>query len=325
VLTNLHLSDSGKYYSLRASNAVAPNIVNSTWLQLTVQPLAALVQLVATNYDPIGGVWTDSSGNGNNATYSGGAAPTLVSSVTPNGSSAVNLSGSGSLQLASPLDPSNGYTVFAYIEPTLAPYREALTGGSSPGALEYNIAIAASNGQQDYVIEYQADVGHGNATIPANKFSMVDLAVNASGAAFRFNGAPDGTVLGATFTSPITRIGNNEGGGDSYVGNIAEIDIYSGVLSAGQISSIEAQLVTKYGVVGVATNPPNISTSVSGNVLTLSWPADHIGWRLQTQTNSLSTGLGSGWTDVSGSTSVNSVNVTMNPANGAVFYRMVYP
>jgi len=31
------------------------------------------------------------------------------------------------------------------------------------------------------------------------------------------------------------------------------------------------------------------------------------------------------WFDVAGSTSVNSVNVTFNPANGTVFYRMVYP
>src|ERR1035437_2767629 len=124
---------------------------------------------------------------------------------------------------------------------------------------------------------------------------------------------------------PPSRIGNNEGGGDGFVGEIAEVDIYTGFLSPSQISSIEAQLTAKYGTVGVATNPTNITSTVSGNVLTLSWPADHIGWRLQTQTNSLSTGLGSGWTDVAGSTTVNSFNVTINPANGTVFYRMVYP
>jgi len=28
---------------------------------------------------------------------------------------------------------------------------------------------------------------------------------------------------------------------------------------------------------------------------------------------------------VPGSTSVNTVNITINPANGTVFYRMVYP
>jgi len=77
--------------------------------------------------------------------------------------------------------------------------------------------------------------------------------------------------------------------------------------------------------IGVNTAPTNITTVVSGSLLTLSWPADHTGWRLQVQTNSLSTGLNTNWVDVAGSTTVNSVNVTMNPANGTVFYRMVYP
>jgi autotransporter-associated beta strand protein len=77
----------------------------------------------------------------------------------------------------------------------------------------------------------------------------------------------------------------------------------------------------------VNTTPTNITTSVSGSTLTLAWPSDHTGWRLQVQTNSLSSGLNpSGtWTDVPGSTSVNSLNQTINSANGAVFYRMVYP
>ena len=327
VLTNLQLSSSGKYYSLRASNSIAPNVVNSSWTQLTVQPLAGLVQLVATNYNPVSGVWTDSSGNANNATYTNAVYttsvnPTLDSLVTPAGGSAVDITvGGGSFLLTSPLDPSLGYTVLAYVKPSNTSGRNALTGGSAAGALEYDIY----NGKQDYLREYLQDVGSGNATIPATGFSLIGLAVNSSGAAFRLNGASDGNVAGATFNSPITRIGNNEGNGDSYVGDIAEIDIYSGALSTLQITNLEAQFVAKYGVVGVATNPTNIMTTVSGNVLTLSWPADHIGWRLQVQTNSLSTGLGSGWTDVAGSTSVDSVSVTVNPANGTVFYRMVYP
>jgi fibronectin-binding autotransporter adhesin len=78
----------------------------------------------------------------------------------------------------------------------------------------------------------------------------------------------------------------------------------------------------------VNTAPTNITTVVSGNLLTLSWPADHTGWRLQVQTNSLSTGLNpatNAWFTVPGSTTVNSVNATLDPANGTVFYRMVYP
>jgi hypothetical protein len=78
-------------------------------------------------------------------------------------------------------------------------------------------------------------------------------------------------------------------------------------------------------VTSVNATPTNITTVVSGSTLTLSWPADHTGWRLQVQTNLVSLGLGTNWSDVPGSTLVNSVNVTLDPANGTVFYRMVYP
>jgi autotransporter-associated beta strand protein len=73
------------------------------------------------------------------------------------------------------------------------------------------------------------------------------------------------------------------------------------------------------------TNPTNITAVVNGNQLTLNWPADHTGWHLQIQTNSLSTGLNTNWVTLPGSDLVNSTNMTINPANGAVFYRMVYP
>lgn len=69
-------------------------------------------------------------------------------------------------------------------------------------------------------------------------------------------------------------------------------------------------------------NPTNIVFSVSGNTLTLSWPADHTGWYLQVQTNSLSSGLSNNWVDVPNSQLINSTNLTINPTNPTVFYRM---
>jgi autotransporter-associated beta strand repeat len=76
---------------------------------------------------------------------------------------------------------------------------------------------------------------------------------------------------------------------------------------------------------GVNTSRTNITFSLSGNQLNLSWPADHIGWRLQAQTNAPGTGLTTNWATVPGSTTVNSMSFTINPANSSVFFRMVYP
>jgi 4-phytase/acid phosphatase len=67
-----------------------------------------------------------------------------------------------------------------------------------------------------------------------------------------------------------------------------------------------------------AINATNISASVSGKTLTIAWPADHIGWILQAQTNGLSTGQ---WFDVPGSDATNAVVIPINPANTSVFYR----
>lgn len=80
-------------------------------------------------------------------------------------------------------------------------------------------------------------------------------------------------------------------------------------------------------VAPIATNPTNITAAVTGGgaQYDLSWPATHKGWRLQAQTNALSVGLGATWFDVAGSTATNHVIIPINPANGAVFFRLVYP
>jgi autotransporter-associated beta strand protein len=72
----------------------------------------------------------------------------------------------------------------------------------------------------------------------------------------------------------------------------------------------------------VNPTPTSIVATVAGGGLTLTWPQDHTGWTLQVQTNSLATGLSSNWVDVPGSAATNSVTIPVNPANGAVFYRL---
>ena len=75
----------------------------------------------------------------------------------------------------------------------------------------------------------------------------------------------------------------------------------------------------------VATNPTNISFTVSGGSLTLLWPADHTGWRLQFQTNSLTVGLVINWVDVPDSNLTNSVALPVDATMDSVFYRLIYP
>lgn len=75
----------------------------------------------------------------------------------------------------------------------------------------------------------------------------------------------------------------------------------------------------------IASNPTNITFSVSGSTLSLTWPADHLGWILQWQTNGLNAGLGTNWLDVPGSSSITTTNLTIAPATPAAFFRLRSP
>jgi hypothetical protein len=75
----------------------------------------------------------------------------------------------------------------------------------------------------------------------------------------------------------------------------------------------------------VATNPVPLGAAVVGGSLQLSWPADHTGWRLEVQTNTLAVGLRTNWFTVSGSAATNQVSLPIDSANGSLFFRLVYP
>jgi autotransporter-associated beta strand protein len=75
----------------------------------------------------------------------------------------------------------------------------------------------------------------------------------------------------------------------------------------------------------VSTGPVTLTNTLFGNLLTLSWPADHIGWRLQFQTNSTSVGLSSNWHNVSSPPTTNRITFSLDPAAGCTFYRLTYP
>jgi autotransporter-associated beta strand protein len=97
--------------------------------------------------------------------------------------------------------------------------------------------------------------------------------------------------------------------------------VYNSTTTPGYLTGAGSLLVPS----AIASNPTNITVAVSSGVMTLSWPADHLGWILQQQTNSLSAGLGTNWVDVAGSAGITSTNIAINPAAPTVFYRLRYP
>jgi hypothetical protein len=113
--------------------------------------------------------------------------------------------------------------------------------------------------------------------------------------------------------------------------------LFSATASAGNFASISGSpgdgLAWTFnptnGVLSVVpgvTTPvaTNITAKLIGNQLVLDWPAGQ-NWRLESQTNLLSTGLTTtNWTAVT-PTPVPPYTNTVVPGNPTVFFRLVYP
>jgi hypothetical protein len=130
------------------------------------------------------------------------------------------------------------------------------------------------------------------------------------------------------FTTVIDKSGNTALGDTadtfSAVARYVRITVTSCTQPGGYASFYECKV---YGtsVPTIALNPTHLTAVLTGNVLKLSWPADHLGWRLEVQTNTLATGLSTNWVTLPGCDRVTSTNILIHPANGAVLYRMAYP
>jgi hypothetical protein len=121
------------------------------------------------------------------------------------------------------------------------------------------------------------------------------------------------TLLGQVTAAPYTFTWSNPPAGNySLTANV----VYNGGTAASPAVGI---------YIGIATNSPSLSFSEKNGTLQLSWPSDHTGWELEVQTNSSAVGLSTNWTILNTSASTNVMTIPVAPANGSVFYRLIYP
>lgn len=72
----------------------------------------------------------------------------------------------------------------------------------------------------------------------------------------------------------------------------------------------------------VSLAPLNLTvTNIGPDSITLQWPADHIGWRLEEQTSS----IGTNWVEVPGASTNDMITIPIAPTNAALFLRLVFP
>jgi fibronectin-binding autotransporter adhesin len=166
---------------------------------------------------------------------------------------------------------------------------------------------------------------HGNATLRVNKTGGTPAQDNVTvGGNISYGGlltvnniTSDSTPLTTSDTFQLFSVTGSTSGNFSGIAGSPGAGLAYSFSPASGVLSIITQTY--------ASNPTNISFSVSGGTLTLSWPADHLGWILQSQTNALAVGLTTNWFDVAGSGASTSYSVPMNPAQPTVLYRLRHP
>jgi len=104
--------------------------------------------------------------------------------------------------------------------------------------------------------------------------------------------------------------------------NVLAVQVVSQDLSRTNVYTVNELLQPSQSV-------PKLTNSVSGNSLVLSWPADHLGYRLLVQTNNLNKGVSgniSDWGTVPGTATITTTNITIIKAGVTnAYYKLVYP
>lgn len=143
--------------------------------------------------------------------------------------------------------------------------------------------------------------------------------------------ATGGITAGGTLT--VTNVGPALHAGDTFklfpsgVSGFSLVNLQT-VDSVNNVKYTWNNAIGSSGTISVAsvsgsvnTTPAPIAITHSAGNLTLAWPADHIGWYLQAQTNNLA---GPNWVTIPSSVTTNLVTIPIGITDGAVFFRMVY-
>jgi hypothetical protein len=142
------------------------------------------------------------------------------------------------------------------------------------------------------------------------------------------------TVTNADPTATNTLFFNtvNEGALASTGATSGALTLTQGAANVLQVQVVSQSGATNTYTVNVTLQPnqtvPHLTNSVSGTTLNLSWPADHLGYRLLVQTNNLNKGVSANigdWMTVPGSTAITTTSITIIKATNNAYYRLVYP
>ena len=343
------------FYSLTVQNVkdLFGNTIVTASTPVGLYPNAALWVRANTGVTTDAGtntvnLWTDLSGNGNN--IFGGGGPTVQPTLVTNawGDPVIRFN---------PTDTVTNYMATASGSPTLG-----ITGDMSIIAVvnvrtlavrPAEIVSKTGSANKSIAAPYDCYLGtagmlfyrgNGNGTTAGINYgnytatngpsvgypSVVAVSETGNTVSQYLNGQAAGSgVLGSGFLEANTfdqgqqvYIGARSDFVNRLTGDLAELIVASSPMSSGDVASLTSYLSAQHGFVLFNPNPTNIVVSSSSHQITFSWPADHTGWQLQS--NSVGVQATNAWFPVSGSTLTNQITITPNTNQTNVFYRLFF-
>jgi autotransporter-associated beta strand protein len=112
-----------------------------------------------------------------------------------------------------------------------------------------------------------------------------------------------------------------------YQGAFSSIIMATNVVSYSDHLATDGAITILQALPSVNVLPCPMTVSKTPSSMTFSWPADHTGWRLTTQTNALTNGLRqtNTWYTVPGSSTTNQMTLPIDKNQPNIIYRLTYP
>jgi hypothetical protein len=341
------------FYSLTVQNVqdLFGNLIVPASTSLGLYPNAALWLRADTGITTDAGTntvtqWNDLSGNNNTVFGGGGPAiqPQLVTNTFGDPVIRFNTTDTVTNYLIAVTSPSLAITgdmsIIAVINPRALTGRTghivSKTGSSNKqiaAPYDYNVGtVAVLNRGNGNGATQGINYGQNTATQgPSVGYPSVVAASETGNTVSHYvNGQPAGTgLLSANFLESNDfdqgqqlYIGARADGFNRLAGDLSELIVAASPLSGSDMAAFGSYLSAQHHFALFNTSQTNLTASFSNNYLTFSWPADHTGWQLQS--NSVGLTATGAWYTVSGSTSTNQLTITPDASKTNVFYRMLF-
>ncbi len=215
---------------------------------VSIFDLEADAGLGLANNDPVA-LWADQSPSANDATQSTAAnKPTFKSAGGPGGTRpCVDFDGTSDCLGMTALSSGGGpFTIFCVLKPVSGASRTIL-GGGNPNGPQYRIGTLTPQLLKTNVVL----VGAANTALSTTNFQQINVTWDGVSAfAFRLSSAADGSGTNTqTLVNGFSQVGCRANTVDEFFsGSLCMVRVYASVLTAGQITTIESEITTRWGV-----------------------------------------------------------------------------